>query len=61
VQPVTPGLGRDLLAGRPDAPRSTFGAAPKDIGGYGQIDRDEEGRERTLDPFADPCRADTPL
>lgn len=60
VQPFTPGLGRDLSAGRQDAPRSAFGA-PKDVGGYGRLDRDEEGRERTLDPFADPFRTDTPF
>ena len=60
VQPFTPGLGRDLSVGRPDAPRSAFSGAPKDVGGYGRLDRDEAGRERTLDPFADPFRTDTP-
>ena len=61
VQPFTPGLGRDVSAGRRDAPRSAFSAAPKDVGGYGRLDRDEGGRERTLDPFADPFRTDTPF
>lgn len=61
MQPFTPGLGRDVSAGRRDAPRSAFSAAPKDVGGYGRLDRDEEGRERTLDPFADPFRTDMPL
>jgi hypothetical protein len=60
VQPFTPGLGRDLSAGRRDAPRSSFSGAPKDVGGYGQLDR-IEGKEQTLDPFADPFRTDTPL
>jgi len=61
VQPFTPGLGRDLTAGRRDAPRSTFSAAPKDVGGFGQLDRRIDGAERTLDPFADPFRTDTPF
>jgi hypothetical protein len=60
VQPFTPGLGCDLSAGRRDAPRSSFSGAPKDVGGYGQLDR-IEGKEQTLDPFADPFRTDTPL
>jgi hypothetical protein len=60
VQPFTPGLGRDLSAGRRDAPRSSFSGAPKDVGGYGQLDR-IEGREQTLDPFADPFRTGTPI
>jgi hypothetical protein len=60
VQPFTPGLGRDLSAGRRDAPRSSFSGAPKDVGGYGQLDR-IEGKEQILDPFADPFRTDTPL
>ncbi|HUT49093.1 MAG TPA: hypothetical protein VM325_07115 [Alphaproteobacteria bacterium] len=61
VQPFTPSLGRDLAAGRPDAPRSTFSAAPKDVGGFGQLDRRIDGTEQTLDPFADPFRTDTPF
>jgi len=60
VQPFTPGLGRDLSAGRRDAPHSSFSGAPKDVGGYGQLDR-IEGREQTLDPFADPFRINAPF
>lgn len=60
VQPFTPGLGRDLAAGRRDAPRSAFTGAPKDVGGFGQLDR-IEGKEQTLDPFVDPFRTDTPF
>jgi len=58
VQPFTPGLGRDLTVGCQDAPRSAFSATPKDVGGFGQLDR-IEGKEQTLDPFADPFRTDT--